>query len=176
MSRLAGYAAVALVILALMGLFRVSRILLRLLMKRFGKRFPGYTVDHVVLLAFVVLLCGLIALPALCAIIGLLSPDRLPGGILLHLLLVAGSVVLFSFSEDLFGSIRRYKREKDSQDLWSVGRHLRLVILPLCVFLAVGSLLLSPVFYAGLSVILLVFYLVALWSRPGKTASKPDAA
>jgi hypothetical protein len=44
--------------------------------------------------------------------------------------------------------------------------------LPLLVFWAVGCLLLSPVFYSGLSIILALFYLYSVGCRPVSAAKK----
>ncbi|MBN1435366.1 hypothetical protein JW921_11435 [Candidatus Fermentibacterales bacterium] len=169
MSRLADYGWVALVILVLMGLFRLSRILLGRIVGRFRQRFPAYTVDHLIVLGFLFLLLGLLALPLTSVALGFFDPCRLPGGMVLHLVMVAGSVILFSFSEDLFGSIRRADKERAAS--WSVGRHMRVIALPLLLFLVLGALFLSPIFYSALTIVLLVFYLAALWCRTacGKT-------
>jgi uncharacterized membrane protein len=166
MSRLIDYALVALVIGVLVGLFRLSRIALRVLLSRLEVRFPRYSVDHVIVLGFTCLLAGLLILPLLSALLGLAGTERLPGGIVLHLVMVALSIILFSMSEDLFGGIRRSRR---SADQWTLARHLRIAGPAILAFFLIGALFLSPIFYGGLSVLLVAFYAFALWCRPRET-------
>jgi len=159
-SRLLDYALVALVLLALYGLFRLSRLLLARFLEAFSKRRGPLSDDSVLLLGFYSLLAGLSLLPIITWGLAFVDSDMLLGGMPLHLVLVAVSVVLFSFSEDLYGSHRKYAPGR-----WSLARHARLASPPLMAFWVLGSLLLSPIFYSGLTIILAVFYAYALRCR-----------
>jgi hypothetical protein len=160
LQRLQDYGVVLFVILAMYGLFRLARHLLEKLLSSIARRHGALSSDSVLLLGFFTLLSGLLLLPVVTWGLAFLDRDRLTGGLPLHLLLVTISIILFSFAEDLFGSFRKYPPGG-----WPAGRHYRLVVLPLLGFWAVGSALLSPLFYSGLTVILAVFYSYALSCR-----------
>jgi hypothetical protein len=158
--RLLDYGTVLLVVAVLYGLFRLARYLLERLLAGIELKHGPLTSDSVLLLGFFVLLTGLLLLPVATWGLAFVDSSRLAGGLPLHLLMVIVSIILFSFAEDLFGSFRKYPAGG-----WRAGRHYRLVALPLLGFWALGSLLLSPIFYSGLTVILAVFYSYALRCR-----------
>lgn len=165
MERLLDYAHVAFVIAVLWGLFRAARWItsryLARLEARMDSRGRRLTRDEVLSRGFLVLLAGLMAMPAATVGLALAGNRHLVGGIYLHLAMVAVSVVVFSVVEDLFRLYRSYP----SNEAWSVSTHLSRVGPAIIAFWAIGCLLLSPLFYSGLSLILLVFYLYALWCR-----------
>ncbi len=165
MDRLTDYLQVAVVIAILWGLFRLARSVTGRYLKsleeareRAGSRLSR---DEVLRRGFSVLLAGLLAMPVVTAGLSLLSGRRLLGGIYLHLFMVAVSVVVFSVVEDLFRLYKSYPPDPD----WTVARHMSRTGPAILAFWAAGSLLLSPLFYSGLSVLLLLFYLFALWCR-----------
>jgi len=165
MERLVDYLYVAAVIAVLWGLFRVARTLTGRYLSRLesARKEAGSALssDEVLSRGFTVLLAGLIAMPTVTAGLALISGRKLPGGIYLHLLMVAVSVVVFSVVEDLFRLYKSYPRNPE----WTVGRHLARTGPVVVAFWATGCLLLSPLFYSGLSLLLLLFYLYALWCR-----------
>lgn len=160
LQRLLDYGVVLFVVLILYGLFRLARHLLERLLVGVARKHGPLTSDSVLILGFLTLLIGLILLPVATWGLAFVDGDRLAGGLPLHLFMVTISIVLFSFSEDLFGSFRKYPPGG-----WRAGRHYRLVALPLIGFWAVGSTLLSPLFYSGLTVTLAAFYTYALSCR-----------
>jgi hypothetical protein len=97
----------------------------------------------------------------LTAGLALAGNRHLTGGIYLHLAMVAASVIVFSIVEDLFRLYRSYPSDR----AWPVREHLARIGPAIIAFWAAGCLLLSPLFYSGLSLILLLFYLYALWCR-----------
>jgi uncharacterized membrane protein len=153
---------VALVILAVFGLFRLSRLLLGRVMRYLKGRFPVLGADRMLVTAFMFLLSGLLFLPAFTSLFALFNSSMLTGGIVLHLFLVAISIILFSISEDL---IRDFP-SCELNDRWTTARHFRYISIPLIGFWAFGCIFLSPLFYSGLTVILSLFYLFALSCRP----------
>lgn len=165
--RLLDYGLVAVVVAIVAALFRVSRILLRRLLTRLEASGP-LTADRLLRAGFLTLLAGLLMLPFLTSLLAFANRSRLPGGMPLHLGVVAVSVLLFSVAEDLFRSFRAYPRDP----AWTVRRHLTSQSVPLLVFWAVGALLLSPIFYSGLSLLLAVFYLYAVSCRPARPTGK----
>ncbi len=173
-SRLVDYALVALVIVVIVGLFRLSRYLLNTLLDRISERDGGLTADRVLRLGLRVLLVGLLGLPFVTSLLAFADPLRLPGGMPLHLAMVAVSVVLFSIAEDSFRIFRGYPRD----ERWTVGRHMAAAAPFLVGFWLVGCLFLSPLFYSGLTVIIALFYLFALSCRPGpsETGMEEDPA
>jgi uncharacterized membrane protein len=150
------------VIIVIIALFRVSRLLTDRVLARLGRGGTPPSADRILLTGFMVLLAGLLFLPFFTSILAFFSSRYLPGGMILHLAMVAVSVVLFSIAEDLF----RVFTSSRPDTAWTRGRHLRTIALPLLVFWAIGFLFLSPVFYSGLAVILTIFYLYALICRP----------
>lgn len=165
MDRLVDYLYVAVVIAALWGLFRLARAITGRYLQRLeaarSRAGRALSRDEVLSRGFTVLLAGLIAMPLVTAAISVFAGRRLPGGIYLHLLMVALSVVIFSVVEDLFRLYKSYP----SGPGWSVSRHLRRAGPLILAFWATGCLFLSPLFYSGLSLLLLLFYLFALWCR-----------
>ena len=160
--RLIDYMHVALVILGVLGLFRLSRIIMGRILKRLRNVFGILTSDRILLTAFYFLLAGLLLLPAFTSLLALINNSYLTGGIVLHLILVAVSIVIFSIAEDLF----RDFSIAEASDKWSVSRHFKYMLLPLIAFWAFGCVFLSPLFYSGLTIILVIFYLYALSCRP----------
>lgn len=160
--RLIDYALVAIVILAIFGLFRISRILMRSVLTKLKKRYGVLDADRILVTGFFFLLAGLMFLPAFTTLLAVINNRALAGGMVLHLVLVAISVIIFSIAEDLFRDFSNCPVRKN----WSVNRHFRYISLPLIVFWATGCIFLSPIFYSGLTVIISIFYLFALSCRP----------
>jgi hypothetical protein len=165
--RLLDYGLVALVVAIVAGLFRCSRILMKRLLNRMEAAGP-LTADRVLRAGFLILLAGLLMLPFLTSLLAFANSTHLPGGMPLHLVMVAASIILFSIAEDLFRSFRLYPRDA----AWTARRHFASLSLPLLGFWAVGCLLLSPVFYSGLSIILALFYLYSVGCRSVAPAKK----
>jgi len=168
--RLVDYALVALVILAVFGLFRLSRFLLKRILIKLKMKYSVLTADRILVTGFFFLLAGLLFLPVFTSLLALINNRYLTGGMILHLVLVAFSVILFSIAEDLF----RDFTSCESSENWSVARHFRYISIPFLGFWLAGCLFLSPIFYSGLTVILSLFYLFALSCRPGKPADDAD--
>jgi len=160
--RLIDYLHVAFVILVVLGLFRLSRIIMGRILKRLRSFFGILTPDRILLTGFYFLLAGLLLLPAITSLLASINSIHLTGGIVLHLILVAVSIVLFSIAEDLF----RDFSVAEASDKWSIGRHFKYILLPVIAFWAFGCVFLSPLFYSGFTVILVIFYLYALSCRP----------
>jgi len=158
--RLVDYGIVLLVIAVLYVLLRLSRYLLEKLMAVAVRKWGPFSSDTILLAGFLTLLTGLILLPLVTWGLAWADNSRLAGGMPLHLALVVISIILFSFTEDLFGTFNRYPTGG-----WPAGRHYRVVALLLIGFWVAGSLLLSPLFYSGLTVVLAVFYSYALSCR-----------
>jgi hypothetical protein len=165
--RLLDYGLVALVVVIVAGLFRCSRIILKLFLTRLEASGP-LSADRVLRAGFLILLAGLLMLPFLTSLLAFANSTALPGGMPLHLAVVALSIILFSIAEDLFRSFRAYPRDAT----WSTGRHIASMSVPLVVFWAIGCLLLSPIFYSGLSIILALFYLYSVSCRPVASSRK----
>ena len=160
--RLIDYGMVALVILVIVGLFRLSRMLMNRMLSRLRIKYPVLTADRLMVTGFITLLTGMIFLPFITSVFSLIDNQHLTGGMLFHLLLVALSVILFSIAEDLFRLFSTYPPDRN----WSRKKHFRVISAPLIVFWAIGCLFISPLFYSGLTVILALFYLYALGCRP----------
>lgn len=160
--RLIDYALVAMVILSIFGLFRLSRILMQRILKRLRSRYSVFGADRMLITALYFLLAGLLFLPAFTSLLAVVNSRYLTGGIAIHLVLVAISIVLFSISEDLFRDFSACSPGKN----WPVGTHFRYVSIPLISFWALGCVFISPLFYSGLSLILVFFYLFAISCRP----------
>lgn len=163
MQRISDYVTVAGVIAVMMLLFRLSRFLLARLL-RLRERGGGPTdCDDVIKLGFRFLLAGMLLLPLATALASFANSRFLIGGTALHLTLVAVSIILFSFSEDLFAGMKNAPRNR----VVSVGDHFRTAGPLLIVFWLLGTIFLSPIFYSALTVVLGGFYLFALAARPG---------
>ena len=164
------YALVAIVILAIFGLFRISRILTKSVLTNLKKRFGVLDADRILVTGFFFLLTGSMFLPAFTSLLAVINKRTLTGGMVLHLVLVAISVILFSIAEDLFRDFSNFP----FRDNWSVNRHFIYISIPLISFWAIGCILLSPVFYSGLTVIVAIFYLFALSCRSTKNTGNSD--
>lgn len=162
------YALVALVAAVLYALFRVSRRLLRLFLAALEKRGGPLTSDDMIVLGFRVLIAGLLLLPLVTWGLAFADPIRLPGGLVLHLVLVAISIVLFSFAEDLFGGISRLPAGG-----MGAGAHWRKTGPLLMAFWLVGYLLISPLFYTGVTLCLALLHGYALSCRSRRAAPRP---
>ncbi len=157
------YLLVALVILAVFGLFRLSRVLLKHILNKLREKYSTFGADHMLVTGLYFLLAGLLFLPAFTSILAVFNSEALTGGMILHLVLVAISIILFSIAEDLFRDFSTCA----PAERWSAGRHGRYISVPLIIFWAVGSIFLSPLFYSGLTLILILFYLFAISCRAG---------
>lgn len=160
--RLIDYGLVAMVILVVLVVFRLSRTIMNRLLDRLKRNRTELTSDHLLVTGFVTLLTGLIFLPFITSVLALIDNHHLTGGMILHLFLVTLSVILFSIAEDLFRLFTTYP----AGDRWSVGRHFQIVLVPIAVFWLIGCMLVSPLFYSGLTIILTLFYFFALSCRP----------
>lgn len=169
--RLTDYALVGLVVLVIFGLFRLSRIILGRVLKSLENRYGPLGPDRTLFAAFLFLLTGLLFLPAITCLLALLNSEYLPGGMVLHLVLVALSIILFSISEDMFRDFPSMEADGRS---WSAGEHFRRLAFPFALFWALGVVFLSPLFYSGLTVILALFYMYALSCRKTSGTAKPD--
>lgn len=162
MQRLTDYGIVLLVVAAMMGLFRLSRFLLaRVLASREARGLTCDCDDHI-RLGFLFLVAGMLLLPLATAALACLDPLSLTGGAFLHLLLVAVSIILFSFAEDLFAGMKR----RPAARRVTAGAHFRTAGPLLLGFWLLGSIFLSPIFYTAFTLILGLFYLFALSARP----------
>ncbi len=160
--RLLDYGIVLGVVLVLMGLFRLSRFLLR----RFTAR-ENFDADRALVWAGYFLLSGLLLLPFITALLAFADNQALAGGMPLHLFLTAISVVLFSFAEDLFRDYNAYGSKKLKPLNW----HVKKLLIPVLAFWVIGCVFISPLFYSGLTVLTAVFYRLCLFFRktgPGK--------
>ena len=164
--RFLDYALVAIVILAIFGLFRISRILMRRVLIKLKKRYGVLDTDRILVTGLFFLLAGLMFLPAFTTLLAVINNQALTGGMVLHLVLVAISVILFSIAEDLFRDFSNCPLQEN----WSINRHFRYISLPLIVFWVTGCIFISPIFYSALTVIISIFYLFALSCRPAKNS------
>lgn len=154
---------VVLVLAVLKGLFELTRLLLRRFIALLAARGHALTRDTAIQWGLGFLLCGLLLLPFFTSILAVFDNRTLVGGIVLHLALVAVSVVLFSFAEDL---IRLYNTFPTGRTgLLSVGAHVRRMLPFLGAFWAVGILFLSPIFYSALTLLVFMFFLAVLHGR-----------
>ncbi len=163
MLRISDYATVAGVIAVMMLLFRLSRFLLSRLLRLRERGGRPIDCDDVIKMGFRFLLAGMLFLPLATALAACADSRFLIGGTVLHLSLVAVSIVLFSFAEDLFAGMKKAPRTRSV----SAGEHFRSAGPLLIVFWLLGTLFLSPIFYSALTVVLGGFYLFALAARPG---------
>ncbi len=169
--RLTDYALVALVVLFIFGLFRFSRIVLGRVLKRLEMKFGPLGPDRTLYTAFLFLLAGLLFLPSVTYFLALLNNEYLPGGMPLHLVLVALSIILFSIAEDMF---RDFPSMEVDGGQWSTGEHFRRLAVPFVLFWVLGVVFLSPLFYSGLTVILALFYMYALSCRKSPQKARSD--
>lgn len=154
---------VVFVLALLKGLFEITRRLLRRFTGLLARRGRPLHRDSAIQWGMGSLLAGLLLLPFFTAILAFFQNRRLTGGLVLHLILVAVSIVLFSFSEDLLRLYNTFPRMKNG--LLPVSAHFRRMLPFIMVFWAAGVLFLSPLFYSALTVLLLVFYLAVLHGR-----------
>ncbi|MBD3369320.1 hypothetical protein GF402_03035 [Candidatus Fermentibacteria bacterium] len=166
--RLTDYALVFLGIFVLWLIFKLSRRLLNALSSYLRRKGRRPTSDRILLIGLLLLLAGLLFLPLLTAAIASISPRRLPGGMPIHLLMVIISIIVFSMSEDLFRTFPT--APPGTEGYWPLWRHLRTVVPAVLVFWALGAIFISPIFYAGLTVIIMIFYLYALACRKRPTS------
>ncbi len=166
MQRFMDYAVVLGVVAVLMALFRLSRYLLARMLRARAAASGEPDCDETIRIAFRFLLIGLLFLPLVTALAARLDSRFLSGGVYLHLSLVAVSIVLFSFAEDLFAGMKRRPRTR----VMKAADHFRTAGPSLLIFWVLGSLFLSPIFYTALTVVLGGFYLFALAARPERSA------
>lgn len=162
MQRLADYGVVLIVVAAMMALFRLSRLLLSRLLAAREARGAACDCDEHIRLGFFFLVAGMLLLPLATAAAACIDGSMLAGGIFLHLSLVAISIVLFSFAEDLFAGMKK----RPAARRMTASVHFRTAGPLLLCFWVLGSVFLSPIFYTALTLILGLFYLFALAARP----------
>ncbi len=160
--RLIDYLFVAIVVFVVWLLFKVSGNLASLFLERLKRKSDNLSSDAVISAGFFFLLGGLLLLSFITALFAFADNYSLVGRMPMHLVLVALSVILFSIAEDLFRVFKEYPRNPD----WTISRHFLILILPLLSFWLIGVLFISPIFYSGLTLILVLFYLFALKCRP----------
>ena len=168
--RLIDYAMVFIVVLCVFGLFKLSRILMQLLLKNLRRRYVIFGADRMLVTGLIFLLSGLLFLPSFTSLLALINSRYLTGGLAVHLSMVAISIVLFSIAEDLFRDFSNC----DSDKMWSVGNHFKYVSVPFIAFWALGCIFISPLFYSGLTLVLVLFYLFALSCRSGTCNGPKD--
>ncbi len=168
--RLIDYGMVLAVVLVLSGLFRLSRQLLTVFIGKQQKQGKEFTSDQALLWGMRFLLGGMILLPFVTSLLAFVQNRQLVGGMTLHLALTAVSVVLFSFAEDLFRDYNEYK----ITSLKSLQWHTKKLLIPVLVFWVIGSIFLSPLFYSGLTILLVVFYRLCLYFRKELTPERKN--
>jgi hypothetical protein len=156
---------VALVLAALKGLFELTRLLMRRFTTLLDSRGRPLNRDTAIQWGVGFLLAGLLLLPSLTAVLALFDNRRLPGGIVLHLFLVAVSIILFSLAEDLIRMFNSLPKGRDG--LLPVKRHASRMLPFIAGFWLAGALFLSPIFYTALAILICVFYLAVLRGRSG---------
>lgn len=161
--RLLDILRVALVLGTLKGLFELTRFLLRRFTGLLAAKGRPLNRDTAIQWGIGFLLTGLLLLPFFTSVLALFDNRRLVGGIVLHLLLVAVSIVMFSFAEDLIRIYNSFPPGKSG--LLPVGSHAKRMLPFIGIFWATGVLLLSPIFYTGLTLLICVFYLAVLHGR-----------
>ena len=154
---------VVLVLAVLKGLFELTRLLLRRFMTLLAARGHALTRDTAIQWGVGFLLCGLLLLPFFTSILALFDNRALAGGIVLHLVLVAASIVLFSFAEDLIRLYNTFPAGRTG--LLPVRRHLERMLPFLGAFWAIGFLFLSPIFYSALTLLIFIFFMAVLHGR-----------
>ena len=159
--RLIDYGIVLVVVLILSGLFRLSRYLLGVFIKKHETSGNTFSSDLALLWGMRFLLGGMLLLPFVTSLLAFIENQKLIGGMTLHLALTAVSVVLFSFAEDLFRDYNNYEHAK----LKDVSWHLKKLLVPVLAFWVTGCLFLSPLFYSGLTILIVVFYRLCLYFR-----------
>lgn len=159
--RFVDYGIVLGVVLLLVGLFKLSRLLLGKMISRERQRSGGFSSDMALLWGMRFLLTGLLMLPFITSLLAFADNERLAGGMPLHLAMTAISVVLFSFAEDLFRDYNRY----DASSLKPSSWHWRRVGIPLLLFWMTGCAFLSPIFYSALVLLVTAFYGLCLHFR-----------
>ncbi len=159
--RLIDYGIVLVVVLVLSGLFRLSRYLLGVFIKKneiSGKLFSS---DNALLWGMRFLLGGMLLLPFVTSLLAFIENQKLIGGMTLHLVLTAVSVILFSFAEDLFRDYNNYEHSILKEVSW----HQKKLLLPVLLFWVTGCIFLSPLFYSGLTILIAIFYRLCLYFR-----------
>lgn len=159
--RLMDYGIVLVVIIVLSGLFRLSRRLLSLFVKKYESRGNLFSSDQALLWGMRFLLAGMFLLPFVTSILAFIQNRQLVGGMPFHLGMTAVSVILFSFAEDLFRDYNTF----NYKNLKPVSWHTKKLFLPLILFWVAGCVFLSPLFYSGLTILLAVFYRLCLYFR-----------
>lgn len=166
--RLTDYGIVLAVVLVLSALFRLSRYLLGRFIKQKDSSGTAFSSDQALFWGMLFLLAGMIFLPFVTSILAFVQNGHLVGGMTLHLVLTALSVVLFSFSEDLFRDYNSYR----SDNLKPVSWHTKRLLTPLLVFWITGCVFLSPLFYSGLTILIAVFYRLCLYFRKAEVSNR----
>lgn len=159
--RFIDYGVVLVVVLLLSGLFRLSRYLLGVFIKKREISGKSFSSDQALLWGMRFLLGGMLLLPFVTSLLAFVENQELIGGMTLHLALTAVSVVLFSFAEDLFRDYNNYEHTKLKDLSW----HMKKLLLPVLVFWVTGCIFLSPLFYSGLTILIAVFYRLCLYFR-----------
>lgn len=154
---------VVLVLAVLKGLFELTRFLLKQFISLLAAKGHALTRDTAIQWGLGFLLSGLLMLPFFTSVLALFDNRALVGGIVLHLVLVAVSIVLFSFAEDLIRLYNTFPAGRTG--LLPVGRHIRKMLPFLTAFWAVGFLFLSPIFYSALTLLIFIFFIAVLHGR-----------
>ncbi len=174
--RLIDYGIVIFIVVLLSLLFRLSRYLLNSFISRSERKGFIFSSDMALLWGMRFLLVGMLLLPFITSMFAFINNKNLIGGMPFHLFLTAISVVLFSFSEDLFRDYNSYNKTSLKPQVW----HAKQLVIPVVVFWLIGILFISPLFYSGLTILIVVFYKLCLVFRkteltettPNKTSKK----
>lgn len=154
---------VLLVLAVLKGLFELTRLLLKRFVALLAAKGHALTRDTAIQWGMRFLLFGLLMLPFFTSVLALFDNRHLVGGIVLHLVLVALSIILFSFAEDLIRLYNTFPAGRTG--LLPVEGHVRRFLPFLGAFWVLGVLLLSPIFYSALTVLIFVFFIAVLHGR-----------
>lgn len=154
---------VVLVLGMLKGLFELTKLLLKRFTALLSAKGHPLNRDTAIQWGIGFLLSGLLLLPFFTSVLALFDNRRLVGGMALHLALVAVSIILFSFAEDLIRIFNSFPPGRSG--LLPVRSHVKRMLPFILAFWAAGVLLLSPIFYTALSMLICVFYLAVLHGR-----------
>ncbi len=159
--RFIDYGIVIFIVILLSLLFKLSRHLLNSFTSKFEQKGIAFSSDMALLWGMRFLLTGMLLLPFITSLFAFANNQQLIGGMPFHLFLTAVSVVLFSFSEDLFRDYNTYNNTSLKPQVW----HAKKLVIPIIIFWLVGVIFISPLFYSGLTILIVVFYKLCLVFR-----------
>lgn len=168
--RFMDYGIVIFIVLLLSLLFRLSRYLLNKFISKIENKGFQFSSDMALLWGMRFLLVGMLLLPFITSIFAFVDNQKLIGGMPFHLFLTVISVILFSFSEDLFRDYNSYSKNSLKSQSW----HAKQLLIPIIVFWLIGIVFISPLFYSGLTILIVVFYKLCLVFRKTEPLEKPS--